>query len=96
MSRGVTNLTLDRARQVYTDRLRTSVEVVADGVVQESALRHVWELHSGCWEVQHFARTVLTVDRQPWAALLDAGSLLCILLADDLQCLELYLQSRSP
>ena len=92
MSRGVTTLTLGRARQVYTDRLRTSVEVVADGVVQERALRHVWKLHGGCWEVQHFARTILTVDRQPWAAFLDAGGLLCILLADDLQCLELYLQ----
>ena len=92
MSYDVTALTLDCARQIYTDRSRTSVKVVADGVVQERTLWHVWKLHGGCWEVQHFTRTVLTVDRQPWAALLDAGGLLYILLADDLQCLELCLQ----
>ena len=78
--------------QIYTDRSRTSVEVVADGVVQERTLWHVWKLHGGRREVERFTRTVVTVDRQPWAAFFDAGSLLWNMSADDLQCVELHLR----
>lgn len=92
MSCGVTTLTLGRAPPIYTDRSRTLVKIVADGVVQERTLRHVWELHGGCWEVQLFTRTVLTVDRQPWAAFLDAGGLLWNMLADDMERVQSYLR----
>lgn len=92
MSCGVTTLTIGRARQIYTDRLRTSVKVIADGIIQERALRHIWKLHGGRREVQHFTRTVLTVDRYPWAAFLDSGGLLWNMLADDLERLQSYLR----
>ena len=63
-------------RYMPTKRLRTTIHVVCDGVVEESALWLVWELDSGRWVVEDLGWASLAVDWVPWTALLDTDGCL--------------------